>query len=407
MDRYFSKIQGMTKSLALLVGLEGTQAPAALAAPGQLMPLAIGSSDGLKMFARIMTRPAPGPYAPAAPPMSPFPTALPFQTALQNYLSVPPSAITVPLGSGQGRYIHNDYDYNQGYYWADYQTQVGSAYEKDLAVWYLTEAYNQFISNSEEDYIDGRYKNLNYWSLYPNQVQRLFSQLLTNDPLTYGPYVAVTGANSNLQSDGTVQVQYLPWETWDPSTPATQALDYPPNAIVLDPLSGWEEQYRMILQLFYMGQTTLTMNIIDQMRVFSPGDAAAVSIDPAQQVRYRDAQTGIEYEARNYGTQQVNSRVPMVNRSMGARMIQYANQLAQTTYQIVGAPDPVTGELTYAAGADGQPVCATDAATCAANAATLTNYSANLDTVRQIALYLGYGPQSGNPPTEPTTNGTN
>jgi hypothetical protein len=145
MDRYFSKIQGMTKSLALLVGLEGVQAPVALADPGQLMPLALGASDGLKMFARILTRPAPGPYGAAQPPMSPFPNALPFQTALQNVITVPTNAFNIPLGSGEGRYIQNDYDYNQGYYWADYQTQVGSAYEKDLAVWYLTEAYNEFI----------------------------------------------------------------------------------------------------------------------------------------------------------------------------------------------------------------------------------------------------------------------
>jgi hypothetical protein len=395
----------MTKSLALLIGLEGTQAPVALADPGQLEPLALGASDGLKMFARILTRPQPGVYSATPPPMSPYPNALPFQTALQNYITAPTGAFTVPIGSGQGRYINNDYDYNQGYYWADYQTQVGSAYEKDLAVWYMTEAYNQFINNTEEDYIDGRYKNLNYSSIYPNQVQRLMSQLLTNDPLTYGPYVALSGTNNNLQPDGTVQVQYLPWEQWDPTNAATMALDYPNNAVVLDPVMGWERQYRMILQLFYMGQTTLTMNIIDQMRIFSPGDAAGVSIDPAEQIMYRDPGTGIEYEARNYGTEQVNSRVPPVNRSMGARMLQYANQLAAATYAIVGEPDPVTGELTYQGDADGNPVCLVAAATCTANAVTLQNYSANIDTVRQIALYLGYGPQPGNPPVEPPTVG--
>ncbi len=404
-SRYFDKIQGMTKSLALLVGLEGAQASAALNDPGQLMPLALGASDGLKMFARVLTRPEPGPYGASSPPMSPFPNALPFQTALQNFLTLPTGAFTVPLGSGQGRFIENDYDYNQGYYWSDYQKQVGSAYEKDLAIWYLTEAHNEFISNTEEDYIDGRYKNLSYASLYPNQVQRLISQLLTNDPMTYGPYVSVTGANSNLASDGTVQVQYLPWEQWDATNPATTNLDYPAGAIVLDPLMGWERQYRMVLQLFYMGQSSLTMNLIDQMRIFSPGDAAGLSIDPTQQIIYRDPGTGIEYEARNYGMEQVNSRVPMVNRSMGARMLQYANQLAAATYQIIGKPDAATGELTYVTDANGQPVCAVASATCFANATALSNYSANIDTVREMALYLGYGPQDGNPPKAPPTVG--
>ena len=59
-DRYFDKIQGMTKSLALLIGLE-TNPAQALTDPGRLMPLALGASDGLAMFARIITRPEPGP----------------------------------------------------------------------------------------------------------------------------------------------------------------------------------------------------------------------------------------------------------------------------------------------------------------------------------------------------------
>ena len=53
------------------------------------------------------------------------------------------------------------------------------------APFYLTEAYNDFISNSEDDYIDGRYKNLSYSSLYPNQMRRIFAQIMQNDPMTY------------------------------------------------------------------------------------------------------------------------------------------------------------------------------------------------------------------------------
>ena len=41
----------------------------------------------------------------------------------------------MPLGDG--RYINNDYDYSQGYFWSDYQTQVGSYYEKIWATYYL------------------------------------------------------------------------------------------------------------------------------------------------------------------------------------------------------------------------------------------------------------------------------
>ena len=402
MDRYFDKIQGMTKSLALLVGLNGSNADKSLADPGDLMPLALGASDGLKMFARIVTRPEPGAYTasyPTPPDLGPPPGQMPMPYA-QNLgvTTIPPSTgdFQVSLGSGEGRWLHNDYDYTQGYYWADYQTQVGTSYEKQLAVFYLTEAYNHFISNSKEDYIDGRYKNLNYASIYPQQIRRLFSQLLQNDPMTYGPYVSLT-AGTGLAGDGkTARVQYLPWEKYDVSDPTTTQLDYPKDAIVLDPLVGWEQQFPMMMDLFYFGGTTLTMDTIDQLRIFSPGGADSISIDPSERVAFRDPATGIEYIARGYGTEVLNSRSgAAVSKSMGARMIQYANTLASLAY-VIESTDPVTGEMTYKKDSANQPICkytgTVNEGICFSTATTLKAYSSNLDTVRQLTLFFGYGP---------------
>ena len=90
----------------------------------------------------------------------------------------PSSLVNVALGNGQGRFHFNDYDYSQGYWWSEYQKQVGSYYEKVDAFEYLLQAYNDFVSNSPEDYIDGRYKNLNYASLYPDQVRRLLANVM-------------------------------------------------------------------------------------------------------------------------------------------------------------------------------------------------------------------------------------
>src|SRR6185436_2522422 len=117
--------------------------------PGALMPLALGASDGLKMFARILTRPEPGPYtitAPNPPELGgpgPGDRVLPYAyNAPVRTIPPPAGDFVIGLGSGEGRWLHNDYDYSQGYYWSDYQTQVGSAYEKSVAAYYLTEAYN-------------------------------------------------------------------------------------------------------------------------------------------------------------------------------------------------------------------------------------------------------------------------
>ncbi|HSY20478.1 MAG TPA: zinc-dependent metalloprotease [Polyangiaceae bacterium] len=404
-DRYFDKIQALSKSLALGVELSPASA---LTDPGSLMPLAMGSADGFAMFIRALTRPAPGAYV-ATPAGAPGGSGPPnawagaWQIGDDNASSTPATPVNVGLGSGDGRYVENNYNYTQGYWWSEYQTQVGSYYEKLLAPMYLTEAYNQFISNSEDDYVDGRYKNVNYATIYPNQVRRLFANLMVTSSatqvnasgsqaqiFTLAPY-AIPSTDTSTPNP-TVDPQYLAWDKYDPTDPTTTSLTYPSNAVLLDPLVGWEEQYPSLVNLFWFGPTTWSMDLIDQMRIFSPGDAASLSIPDAQEVRYRDPLTGIEYVAKNYGTETVNSNIGYgVAKSVGARMLQQANMLAQTAYSVSTPPDPVTGELTYDQDAQGNAI--PTAGTAAQSAATfLKGFTSNIDVVRQLTLFFGYGP---------------
>jgi hypothetical protein len=402
--RYWEGLTWITKALALGVELLTQPGNDPTASAGSLMPAALGSADALSMFVRAMTRPAPGNYVvTSASATTPNQWAGAWQLGDQNSETPPSSPVNVALGSGEGRFIHNDYDYTKGYWWSDYQTQVGSFYEKFLAPAMLTEAYNSFVSNSEDDYVDGRYKNLSYMSLYPNQIRRIFSNLMATNSATQinqqgavaqiftaAPY-AMPASTANAANPIT-QTQYLPWDKYDTADDATLNLQYPKGAVLLDPLVGWEEQYPALINLFWYGPTALNMNLVDQMRIFSPGDAASLSIPAGSQVRYRDPLTGIEYVAKNYGTEWVNPDIGFpVAKSIGARMIQHANYLAQLAYQVNGTPDPVTGELTYETDANGQAIpLTTPQATSAAT--FLKGYATNIDTVRQLTYYLGYGP---------------
>jgi hypothetical protein len=207
------------------------------------------------------------------------------------------------------------------------------------------------------------------------------AQIFTVSP--YSLPAATTVGNMNPLTD----VQYLPWDKYDASDPTTTSLTYPSGAVLLDPQLGWEEQYWGLIQEFFYGQTTLSMDFIDQLRIFSPGDAASLSIQPSQEVAYRDPATGIEYVAKNYGQESINGI--STAKSIGSRMIQYANSLAQTAYA-VQATEP-TGELVYQSDASGNPVpnpgqAAQDAATM------LKSFTSNIDVVRQLTLFYGYGP---------------
>ena len=105
---------------------------------------------------------------------------------------------------------------------------------------YLTEAYNNFVSNTEDDYIDGRYKNLSYSSLYPNCARRIFANMMATNSATQvnqsgsvaqifttAPF-AMPGSTSGAANPLT-QAQY-PWEKYDPTTRQTTSLQYPAGA---------------------------------------------------------------------------------------------------------------------------------------------------------------------------------
>ncbi|MGH7437685.1 MAG: hypothetical protein ACRENE_18560, partial [Polyangiaceae bacterium] len=403
--RYWDKIQSIAKTLAF--GIEVLSTPNGTdptTLPGLLQPHALGAAEGFDMFVRAMTRPEPGLYATAsAGPGGPPNT----WGAVQNQALVtgnPSTLFNVALGNGQGRFVQNDYDYTQGYNFSDYQTKAGSYYEKVRAPIYLTEAYNEFISNTKEDYIDGRYKNLSYLSLYPQQVRRLVANLMATRSatpeldqgaaaqiFTVAPYVVPGNQGLGGQNE-TDDVQYLPWGLYDPNDVATQQLQYPPGAVLLDPLVGWEQQYPMMLYLYMFGRTSLSLDFVDQLRIYNPGDPGSASIAPNQQVAFRDPLTGIEYTAHGYGTEWVNPAIGFqVEKGIAARMIQQANHLAAMGYQVTAPPDPVTGELTYDQDAQGNAVAVSTQVGVDA-AAMLKGYVSNLDYARKLAACYGYLP---------------
>ena len=223
--------------------------------------------------------------------------------------------------------------------------------------------------------------NINYTTLYGEQMRRLFANMMQTNPLMLGPYVAGVGSNSSAR------VQYMPWDKYDPTN---TSIGYPTNATILDPVVGWEVQYPALINGFYFGATTLSLDWVQQMRIFSAGGSDTISIAAADQVHYTDPFTGTEYIARNYGTEQVAGVTTA--RGSGHRMLQYATNIATAAY--ASTPDPVTGAPVWTEDpVTHQPQCTLASADlCSAAATQIRRFSSNLDTLRELASTLGYGP---------------
>jgi hypothetical protein len=325
-SHYLDTIQQLSKTFAFAMVLDAddpTNPAPDLLADGNYGPHALGASVAFDMFTRVLTRPEPGSYCSTGndkcPGVQPY--------GLQNYIYVadpyPLPASTaydfkVPLGDG--RFIHNDFDYNQGYWWSDYQKQVGSFYDKVWAVYYLSEAFDTFISNSKEDFVDGRYKNVSFATVYPEQMRRLFGALLTNDIESYAPWADATGGGTPSAT--------LNYPTWhDPTGLGAQ----PANPKIVDPAFGFNEQlYAMVWGTMFF-PTSWTTNFVDDSRITALA-TEQLSWPTAETYTFIDPATGITYRAHTTGTEKIFG----VDRekSIGARMLEWANNLIYEAYLV-------------------------------------------------------------------------
>jgi hypothetical protein len=370
--RYLDNIQQIAKTFAFAALLEGD--PAApddyFKQDGLYGPLTLAGTIALDLFARQLTRPEPGYYCTnvdcGAPPL------FGVQTPLYQADSAPvPAVFDYPfrVALGDGRYLHNDYDYSEGYWWGDYQLQVGAYYDKIWAVYYLAEAFDYFISSAKEDFTDSRYKNLNFATVFPDQVRRLFNALLTNDYDTFAPWVDPAGSGE------LATLQYPNW--YDPAAPGMR----PATAIMTDPNYSWNEQvYAMVWGAMFF-PTNWSDEYIHHARIAAT-PAEQPSWPDADSIKFFNPITGVTYVAHSTGTEVTFGFTR--EKSAGARMIEWANTLVTHAY-IVDRDvnmDPILdvyGSPTLTLDVNLEPQVADAEAV-----AVLQNYVANIDQMRQV-----------------------
>ena len=381
-SHYLDTIQLIAKTFGFAMVLEvddPSKPDPTLLVDGNYGPLAMGTSVAFDLFTRMLTRPEPGAYCstgnakcPGAQPdglldyiyvadPNPLPAATPydFQVAL-----------------GTGRYIHNDFDYGQGYWWSDYQKQVGSFYDKTWAVYYLSESFDSFISNSKEDFIDGRYKNINFATVYPEQIRRLFGAVLTGDLESFAPSAATGPAVGGIPGIPGASLTYPDWHL--PDGLGTR----PVKAKLVDPAFGFNEQLYAMVWGTMLFPTGFSRTFIDEARITArpteqpswPATETYTFIDPATSITYRAHTTGTE---KLFGVDH--------EKSVGARMLEWANNLIYEAYIV----ETDAGGL-YLLNADGTPKLKLKSGKPQRNPdfpgtdATLKKYVANIETMRQL-----------------------
>lgn len=378
-SRYFEPIAAIAKTFAFGALLSGdpTKPSADLLKDGSFGPLALASSTAFELFARMLTRPEPGYYCSSADcyfvNQPDGVDGLVHGVDSEALPDVYGYSFHLPLG--EGRYVHNDFDYSKGYWWGDYQTQAGSYYDKVWAIYYLSEAFDNFISNSKEDFIDGRYKNVNFATVYPQQVRRLYNALLTGDYDTYAP--RVTGLDEADLNPPDFPVGYPAWST--PNGPPAM----PVGSKLVEPNYGWNERiYAMVWGTMFF-PSNWSYDFVNQ---------ATLAVLPSETpdwyddeiVAFYDPKSGLTYRARSTGTETFLGQTR--EKAAGARMVAWANRLLALAYEVERDGNGKVKVDTY-----GTPLVIFDAkghakedATNPGGAATLQGYVDQMNMFRQL-----------------------
>ncbi|HET7544868.1 MAG TPA: hypothetical protein VFK05_33605 [Polyangiaceae bacterium] len=423
-NRYNSKLKEVTKGFALYNELFQSTGQFDLLTSdiGPLRHSALASTLVFDHFARILTRPSSGAHFKDTT-WSPFKTAV-LRSTDQNPGVVPRNVQSFPIPDGSmgvgsdvswgGRLLNNSFDNSKGYYSVEYQRNVGSYYDKTIAAHLLTDCEDRFISQSRDDFQDGRYRNTSFTTLFPEGMRRLLANTLTEDEDLKGWRIASTGGVPNIDDAGGLS-QPMGFRAWWPvdepemcwptqghlfcqEFPSGQELanGTPKESLAVDPELGFEiHKFITFFSMLNLPESW-KLNWVDMMRIWVVGVDTLPGFPQSETIAWRDPQSGQLYVAHSYGTETIDGK--SVQRGIAARVLEWMNVLTSMAYKI----DTVspTGELTVARYADNSN-CPPGVNYCVGQPVQLstpfvlrvTNYKSVLDYMHMTASEFGfYGP---------------
>lgn len=425
-SRYNAKMKEITKGFALYNELFQANGvfDQITASDGQFKASALASSMVFDHFARILTRPTSGAHfgdtawSPTREMVLRSTDQNPSVTTTSTIgLNVPDGTVGAGVDmSWGGRLLNNSYDNSKGYYSIDYDLNAGSYYDKTLAFYLLTDSEDRFVSQSRDDFVDGRYRNTSFATLFPEGVRRLLANSLTEHDEIKGWRVASQNGKPSVDAQGnlTQPMGFRAW--WPKAAPETcwttqgrlicqefprdiaVPSDAPAESIAIDPEVGFEIHKFITMFSMINLPESWKLNWVDMMRIWQVGTDTAPGFPDSETIAWRDPLSGQLYIAHTYGTEEIDGKT--VQRGIAARVLEWLNTLTAQAYSVDTTVVNPTGELTIERYADnsacppgvtycvGQPVQLSPAF-----ALRVTNYKSVVDYMHQTAAQMGfYGP---------------
>lgn len=340
-------------------------------------------------FSRQMQRPQAGPHAVAQYGISsgsPERDGVLRSDTFEPVVNIPDGASGYwsNIGIG-GKLVENQLANNKGEYDSEFTLNAGSYYDKINTAMLYTESVDNFISSSLEDFTDPRYRSVSLADMFPDGYRRWLANNLTNDDWIQAPRLVAAAAGNPVIGPDKFPSYAIGWTSWwtdepqvcFPNEGTTACTAYglegnplnpqaPANTIAVDPQIAWEQQKFLIAWTLVYLPENQKQTWLDMMGIWQVG----ADSDPGFTNRIEfHAPTGDIYVARTYGTEEIcfesTPQVPTgcktVQRGIGARILEYANELMSKAY--ITTPVTVNGTTWYEPimhPVTGQPIVAFD-----------------------------------------------
>ncbi len=375
LTRYNTKLRDGAKGMGLVannirnIGLEiGLESSSYFAAMVNLWGWGdnlLASGQGFDHFARQLQRPNAGPHTDPAAPNTNVSVVLRWDDTDSAAVIVPDGAqgFWNSVGIG-GKLVNNALSDEHGEYDVQYTINAGSYYDKLHSTMLMTESVDNFVSDSLDDFVDARGRAISMADLFPDGFRRYLANNLTGDDYIKAPRIAAIGLNPDTMPDGFPRTP-IGWISWWGDTPelcfpaaGTQVCSgydqdgtpfeplAPASTRAIDPQVGWEQFKHLIATtLVYLPENQKEI-WLDMMGIWEIGS----DTDPGFPNRIElHLPTGEVYVARTYGTEEICFETcRTVQRGIGARVLQYANELLAQAYEHTVVPnDGVTGAEWY------------------------------------------------------------
>jgi hypothetical protein len=252
-----------------------------------------------------------------------------------------------------GKLVENQLCEDCGEYDSEFTMNAGSYYDKVYVPYLMAESVDNFISDSRNDFVDGRYRAVSLADVFGDGYRRWLANNLTGDDFLKGPRLAV-GANGSVVVDEKLFPSWpIGWTTWWTEQPEVcfpaegttlcNALGFAPeqfaprtpdSTVPIDPQVGWEQQKWLIYSTMVFLPENQKQYWVDQLRLYQLGLDSDPEFD--NRIELHDPY-GRVYVAKSLGKETIFGKP--VERGIGARVLEYANELLAAAYVTTDGPD--------------------------------------------------------------------